>query len=108
MGDKIAYQPIKDEGADVEDATPSSPPQWTIPTTHRWPTQWMRVVFEVVLVAVVFFLSLKIMLDGRVSTNSGYRGPNDPKKDCTPFGLQIHTSTFRLILVQSVLLTQSS
>ena len=85
MSDKIAYQPINNNGQDEEHANIRSPPRWVVPKSYRWPTEWMRVIFEAVLVAVVFFLSLKIMLDDRSSRQAGYKGPNDPKKHCAPF-----------------------
>lgn len=86
MSDKIAYKPINaEEAADVEEAdtTNRSAPRWTLPNSQHWSRGWMRISFEVVLVVVIFLLSLKIMLDDRTSTNSGCKGPNDPKKDCT-------------------------
>lgn len=99
MGDKISYQPVnKDEGADVEeDATTGSAPRWTLPKTQHWSKEWARVMTEVVLVILVFLLSLKVMLDDRTPTASGYKGPNDPKKDCTSFALsnlQVETLFF--------------
>jgi hypothetical protein len=83
MGDKIAYHPVNDEEGDVEGTATQSAPRWTVPQDRRWATQWLRILLEVVLVAVVFLLTLKIMLDDRASSGSGYKGPNDPKKDCT-------------------------
>lgn len=89
MSNNVAYHPIKDEGADIEDDATRSVPRWTHPATHHWSKEWIRIVFEIALVAVVFLLSLKIILDDRPSTRNGCKGPNDPKKDCRSFLLQL-------------------
>lgn len=95
MSDKIAYQPVNDnERADIEeDAASGSAPRWSLANSQHWSREWMRIIFEIVLVVLVFLLSLKMMLDDRTATD-GYKGPNDPKKDCTSLILpKLHVAT---------------
>ncbi|KAK5172793.1 uncharacterized protein LTR77_002913 [Saxophila tyrrhenica] len=84
MPEKVAYQPLNDEAS--EEAGKSSTPPWARhdrdhEKQKHWSLQWLRLASEIVLVALVFLLSLKIMMDGSTPRAGRPPGPNDPKQD---------------------------
>lgn len=86
MTDKAAYRPLKDESWEAEEGGNSSTPPWARYRGEGWTKHrslpWLRLGGEVVLVALVLLLSLKIMLGDDVRFVGRPPGPNDPKKDC--------------------------
>ena len=79
------YEPLKEQEDGVEGAVFNTLPCSQLEddgVSKHGTREWLRLVFEAILVLTVVLLALKLVLIDTSLHKGRPRGPNDPKKDC--------------------------
>jgi len=87
MADSTRYQKLEPEADGTEPTHDAESPRWysfdALRQRPEW-SGWLRLSFEVVLALAVIGMGTRLLSD----SGRGYKGPNDPRKNCEfPIGI---------------------